>query len=151
VVDFTTLADINLKKMRFLHYFLEMTEETSHSLARLPTKEEIIAEAEKGVFNRNPLLTTPHEVVCKECKYRRNIVFLDYVRSGAFELGKTETIEVVHAVPTFTGLGQTLERMTPLIILVKCERCGGETPYSPLNLEYLLFTTQRNDSSTFYI
>ena len=128
-----------------------MTEETGQSLASLPTKEEIIAEAEKGVFNRNPLLTTPHEVACKECGYRRNIIFLDYVRSGAFELGKTETVEVVHAAPTLTGLGRTLEQMTPLIILVKCERCEAEMSFSPLSLEYLLFTTQRNDSSTFYI
>jgi hypothetical protein len=128
-----------------------MTEETGQSFASLPTKEEIIAEAEKGVFNRNPLLTTPHEVVCKECGYRRNIVFLDYVRSGAFELGKTEMVEVVHAAPTLTGLGQTLEQMTPLILLVKCERCEAEVSFSPLSLEYLLFTAQRNDSSTFYI
>lgn len=128
-----------------------MSEETSQSLASLPTKEEIIAEAEKGVFNRNPLLTTPHEVVCKDCGYRRNIIFLDYVRSGAFELGKTEMVEVVHAAPTFTGLGQTLEQMTPLIIRVTCERCEAEMSFSPLSLEYLLFTTQRNDSATFYI
>jgi len=144
-------VDINLKKPRFPYYILEMTEETGQSLARLPTKEEVIAEVEKGVFNRNPLLTTPHEVVCKGCGYRCNIVFLDYIRSGAFELGKTERIEVVHAAPTLTGLGQTLERMTPLIILVKCERCGAETSYSPLSLEYFLFTKQRNDSSTFYM
>jgi DNA-directed RNA polymerase subunit RPC12/RpoP len=151
VVDVTISLDINLKKARFPHCIIEMTEETGQNLARLPTKGEIIAEAKKGMFNSNPLLTTPHEVVCKECGYRRNIVFLDYVRSGAFELGKTEMVEVVHAAPTFTGLGQTLERMTPLIIRVKCERCGAETAYSPLSLEYLLFTTQRNDSSTFYI
>jgi hypothetical protein len=151
VVDVTAPVDINLKKPRFPYFILEMTEETGQSFARLPTKEEVIAEVKKGVFNRNPLLTTPHEVMCKECGYRRNIIFLDYIRTGAFELGKTEMVEVAHTAPTLTGLGQTLERMTPIMIRVKCERCGTETSYCPLSLEYLLFTTQRNDSSTFYI
>ena len=128
-----------------------MTEENDQNPVRLPTKEEIIVEVEKGVFNRNPLLATPHEVVCKGCGNRCIIVFLDYIRMGSFELGKTEMVEVVHASPTLTGLGQTLEQMTPLIILVKCEMCEAETSYSPLSLEYLLFTKQRNDSSTFYI
>ena len=103
------------------------------------------------MFNRNPLLTTPHEVVCKGCGYRCAIVFLDYIRMGSFELGKTEMVEVVQASPTLTGLGQTQEQMTPLILLVKCEMCETETSYSPLSLEYLLFTKQRKDSSTFYV
>lgn len=128
-----------------------MTAETGQSLTRLPPREALIAEAEKGTFNRNPLLTTPHEVGCKECGYRRTVVFLDYVRTGAFDLGKTETVEVVHAAPTLTGLGHTVEQMTPLIIRVPCARCGSETSYSPLSVEYLLFTMQRNDSATFYI
>jgi len=128
-----------------------MTAETNQNHAKLPTKEEIIVEVEKGVFNRNPLLTTPHEVVCKGCGYRCIIVFLDCIRAGAFKLGKTEMVEVIHASPTLTGLGQTLEQVTPLIILVKCERCEAETSFSPLSLEYLLFTKKRKDSSTFYV
>jgi hypothetical protein len=128
-----------------------MTAESGQRLTRLPTKEAVMAEAKRGMFNRNPLLTTPHEVACKECGGRQTVVFLDYVQAGAFELGKTETVDVVHAAPTLTGLEHTVEQMTPLIIQIQCNRCGSETSYSPLSVEYLLFTMQRNDSTTFYI
>ncbi len=130
---------------------LEMTAEAGSRPLRLPTKAEVMAEAQRGVFNRNPLLTTPHEVMCMHCKDRRTVVFLDYVRAGAFNLGKTETVDVVHAAPTLTGLEHTVEQMTPLIIHIHCGRCGSETSYSPLTVEYLLFTLQRSVNATFYI
>ncbi len=128
-----------------------MTAETGSRPLRVPTKEEVQAEARRGVFNRNPLLTTPHEVTCTHCRARRTVVFLDYVRAGAFDLGKTETVDVVHAAPTLTGLEHTVEQMTPLIIHIQCGRCGSETLYSPLTVEYLLFTLHRSVSATFYI
>ncbi len=130
---------------------LEMTAETRSRSPRLPTKAEVMAEAQRGAFNRNPLLTTPHEVTCTHCRDRRTVVFLDYVRSGAFDVGKTETVDVALAAPTLTGLEHTMEQMTPLIIRIRCERCGSETAYSPLTVEYLLFTLQRSVSATFYI
>ncbi|MFQ6074759.1 MAG: hypothetical protein ACE5Z5_01310 [Candidatus Bathyarchaeia archaeon] len=118
---------------------------------RLPSKEEIREEAERGVFDRNPLLATPHEVVCKDCGYRNKAVFLEYLRSGEFELGETEMVEVFHAAPTLTGLGRTLERVTPLIVRVKCDRCGAEISHSPLSLEYLLFTMRSRESFGLYV
>jgi len=129
----------------------EMTAETGSRPLRLPTKADVMAEARRGAFNRNPLLTTPHEVTCTHCRDRRTVIFLDYVRAGAFDLGKTETVDVVHAAPTLTGLEHTVEQMTPLIIHIQCERCGSKTSYSPLTVEYLRFTLQRSVSATFYI
>ena len=128
-----------------------MERKTGQSPTQLPTKEEIRAEAERGVYNRNPLLATPHGVVCKTCGHRSSVVFLDYLKSGAFELEKTRMVEVVQAAPTVTGLGQTMERMTPITLKIKCERCGAEMSHSPLSLEYLVFTTRRSASAGFYI
>lgn len=118
---------------------------------RLPSKAEIRKKAERGVFDRNPLLTIPHEILCADCGCRSRVIFLEYLRSGQFEFGKTETIEVVHAAPTPTGLRRTVERITPIIIRMKCDRCGTETSCNPLSLEYLLFTTSRKESSGLYI
>jgi len=118
---------------------------------RLPSKKEIREEAERGVFDRNPLLVAPHEVVCNDCRHRNRVVFLEYLRSGRFEVGETEMIEVTYAAPTLTGLGHTLERTTPLVIRIECERCGTITSCSPVSLEYLLFTTTRKEIVEIYI
>jgi hypothetical protein len=118
---------------------------------RLPSKAEIRKEAERGVFDRNPLLATPHEILCEDCGCRHRVIFLQYLRSGQFEFGKTETIEVVHAAPTPTGLRRTVERITPIIIRIECDRCGSETSCNPLSLEYLLFTTSRKESCGLYV
>ena len=128
-----------------------MERKTGQSPTHLPTKEEIRAEAERGVYNQNPLLATPHGVVCKTCGHRYSVIFLAYLKSGAFELEQTRMVEVVHAAPTITGLGQTMEQMTPITFKITCESCGAETSYSPLSLEYLVFTTRRSASAGFYI
>lgn len=118
---------------------------------RLPLKEEIRRKAENGVFNRNPLLAIPHEVICKDCGYKNKAVFLEYLKSGQFEVGDTEVIEVTFAAPTSTGLSRNLERTTPIIIQLKCEKCGTLTSHSPMSLEYLLFTTRKKERSGIYI
>jgi len=48
-------------------------------------------------------------------------------------------IEVSYAAPTIFGLSHAMEKRTPIIIKVKCKRCGTEISCSPLSLEYLLF------------
>jgi hypothetical protein len=128
-----------------------MERKTGQNSTPLPTKEEIRVEAERGTYDRNPLLATRHDVVCPSCGQKCSIVFLDYLKAGAFELGQTKMVEIVHAAPTITGLGQTMEPMTPITFKIHCEQCGAETPYSPLSLEYLMFTTKRNASAGFYI
>ncbi|KON29037.1 hypothetical protein AC480_03670 [miscellaneous Crenarchaeota group archaeon SMTZ1-55] len=128
-----------------------MERKTGQSTMPLPTKEEIRTQAERGAYDRNPLLATRHEVVCQTCGQKCSIVFLDYLKAGAFELEQTKMVEVVHAAPTITGLEQTMEQMTPITFTIHCKRCGAETPHSPLTLEYLVFTTRRSASAGFYI
>jgi len=106
-------------------------------------RREIMDKARKGVFNGNPLLATPHRLVCKACGCTRKITYLSYLKSGRFKLGKTRMMEIVYAVPTITGLGHTMERATPIIIRVKCRKCRSEISCSPVSLEYLLFTAAK--------
>lgn len=120
------------------------------SPVRLPTKEKIRELAGKGVFDRNPLLSAPHKVSCKDCRYGNRVVFLEYLRSGRFEIGETKMLEVTYATP-ITGLGRTIERSTPLVFKIECTRCGTVTPYAPVSLEYLLFATERRETYGIYI
>lgn len=112
-------------------------------MPRSNSKDEIVSKARDGVFDRNPLLATPHELVCTSCGCKHRIIYLDYLKSGHFELGKTEVVEVTYAETTIVGLGRMLESITPIIITVRCERCKAETVFSPVSLEYLLFTAER--------
>jgi len=54
-------------------------------------------------------------------------------------------VEVSYAAPTMSGLGHAVERITPLIMKVRCERCGTEISCSPISLEYLLFTATKQE------
>jgi len=110
---------------------------------RHDSKEEIVDKAKKGVFDSNPLLATLHVLVCKTCGYKQKITYLSYLKSGRFELGETSMVEVVHAAPTISGLGHVMERVTPIIMRIKCERCGAEMSCSPVSVEYLLFTVAK--------
>jgi len=107
------------------------------------SKETIIDMARKGVFNRNPMLATSHEVACKACGCTQKITYLDRLKSGRFELGKTRVVEVAVASPTISGLLSITERTTPIIIRVRCERCEAEISCTPVSLEYLLFTARK--------
>jgi len=108
-----------------------------------PSKGEIMNRARGGVFNGNPLLATPHRLECKRCGCAQDVTFLSYLKTGRFKLGKTSMMEVVYAAPTLTGFGHDVESATPLIIGVKCRKCGSEISCSPLSLEYLLFTAAK--------
>lgn len=110
---------------------------------RRSSRGEIVDKAKRGVFDNNPLLAVPHRLVCKACGCSRKITYLSYLKSGRFELGETRVVEVAYAAPTITGLGQTMERATPIVIRVKCRRCGTEISCSPVSAEYLLFTVGR--------
>ena len=102
-----------------------------------------INRARNGVFDRNPLLAASHQVVCKACGFTQKITYLEYLKAGRFELGKTRMIEVSYAAPTIFGLSHVVERITPITLTVRCERCGTEISFSPVSLEYLLFTATR--------
>ena len=120
-----------------------MKRKPSPTIFRRNTKEEIMNRARKGVFDRNPLLATSHQVACKACGFTQKITYLDYLKTGRFELGETRMIEVSYAAPTIFGLSHAVERITPIIMTIKCERCGTEISCSPVSLEYLLFTTTK--------
>jgi len=122
-----------------------MKRKSGSSFLRRNPRDEIINRARKGVFDRNPLLATPHELVCKACGCKREITYLDHLKSGRFELGETQMVEVSYAFPTTLGLSHAMERITPLIMTVKCERCGTEISCSPVSLEYLLFTATKQE------
>ena len=108
--------------------------------ATLNRKEEVVKRARKGVFDRNPLLATLHQVECTTCGFAKKITYLDYLKAGRFELGKPQVIEVSYAAPTILGLSHVMERITPIVITIRCERCEIEMSTSPISLEYLLFT-----------
>ena len=110
---------------------------------RHDSKEEIVDKAKKGVFDSNPLLATLHVLVCKTCGHKQKITYLSYLKSGQFELEETRIVEIVHAAPTISGLRHIMERVTPIIMRIKCERCGAEMSCSPVSFEYLLFTVAK--------
>ena len=89
------------------------------------------------------MLTIPHGLVCKACGCTQKITCLDRLKSGRFELGKTRVVEVAVAAPTISGLLSTTERITPIIMRVRCERCKAKNLYSPVSLEYLLFVARK--------
>ena len=122
-----------------------MKRKSGPSILRRNPKDEIINRARKGVFDRNPLLAAPHELVCKACGCKRKITYLDHLKSGRFELEETRMVEVSYAAPTILGLRHTMERITPITITIKCERCGTEISCSPVSLEYLLFTATKQE------
>jgi len=120
-----------------------MKKKTSSSVFRRDIKEEVVNSARRGVFDGNPLLATPHRVVCKACGFAQKTTYLDYLKSGKFELGETRMIEVSYAAPTVFGLSHAMEKRTPIIMTVRCWRCGTEMSCSPVSLEYLLFTATK--------
>ena len=105
------------------------------------SKEEVVTRAKKGVFDRNPLLATVHQVECTACGFTMKVTYLDYLKTGRFEVGKPQVIEVSYAAPTIFGLSHGMERITPIIITIRCERCGTELSTSPVSLEYVMFTS----------
>jgi len=120
-----------------------MKRKSRPSIFQRNSKEEIIKRAKKGVFDRNPLLAAPHELVCKVCGCARKITYLNYLKSGRFEFGETQMVEVSYAAPTIFGLSHAMERITPIIMRIRCKRCRTEMSCSPVSLEYLLFTTTK--------
>ena len=117
-----------------------MKKKLDPSVVRPDPKEKIMNMARKGIFDRNPLLATPHTLTCETCGCKQKIIYLDHLKSGMFELGKAELVEVTYAAPTITGLTGEKERITPIIMKIRCQRCETEISCSPVSLEYLSFT-----------
>lgn len=110
-------------------------------------KAKVMQKVREGVFDRNPLLGTPHMVECKGCGCLQKVTYLKFLRSGRFEFGKTETVEVAYAAPTLLGLSYSSESVTPLLIRIECRRCGAKISCCPTSVEYLMFTARRRVKS----
>jgi len=98
-------------------------------------KEMILENARKGAFDNSPLLSTAHSVTCPNCKYRRSIVLLEYLKTGEFEVGKTEQIEALN--PLGTMLLAEKETFTPIIVRPVCKDCSSSYEVRIVSAEYL--------------
>ena len=115
-------------------------------------KVKIMRKVREGVFDRNPLLATPHTVECKACGCLQKVTYLRYLKAGGFELGETRVVEVAYTSPALVELDHITESITPILIQVKCERCGTKISCCPTSLEYLMFTARKwVDSEQIYV
>jgi hypothetical protein len=113
-------------------------------------KTEIIRKSRSGALDRNPVLGLHNDHSCQHCGSILNVRFLDYLKSGHFAFGKSETIETVFAAPTLIGLNRAFEQTTPVIIKIPCQTCSIENSFSPISLEYLLHILQQTQDPAFY-
>jgi hypothetical protein len=108
-------------------------------------KKIIKDEASKGVFDHIPLLSATHSVTCPKCKRRQQLVYLDYLKSGDFELGKAEQIEVLTPQGP-VGIIE-MEKFTPIAIKLGCVECHGQIEVRPISAEYLIFLIDKPTTS----
>ena len=116
-----------------------MSEESSSEQNNEPLsrtlKTLIVSHAKNGTLNRNPLLNTAHDLTCPHCQHRQRIVYLDSLKKGDFDVGKTKQIEVLDASGPM-GVWEK-EHVTSLTISYRCEVCRGIIEVSPVTVEYL--------------
>lgn len=106
-------------------------------------KTKIMKKAREGAFDRIPLLATLHQAICKACGCANETVYLRHLKSGKFEVGDTQIVEVVYTSLAIPELEHTTEKVTPIIIKFKCSKCGTENVCSPISLEYLMYTATK--------
>jgi len=115
----------------------------SKRISQQVLKAKIIGKAREGAFDRNPLLATSHQAICKACGCAHEVVYLRHLKSGRFEIGDTQMVEVVYTYLAIPELEHATEKVTPILIKFKCGKCGTETVYSPVSLEYLMYTAAK--------
>ena len=108
-------------------------------------KEFIMVTARKGTFNKNPLLSTTHTITCQQCQHSQSIVYLDSLKSGAFEVGKAEEIEVLDSSKPIES--PEMEKVTPISINLVCKKCGYCMEVRPVSVEYLQVVITRPPAS----
>jgi hypothetical protein len=104
-------------------------------------KLAVMENARNGLFDHNPLLSTAHTITCERCQHSQSVVYLDYFKRGAFEVGTVERIEVLDTSGPF-GILET-QQLTPIIISVPCTTCGSWMDIRPVSLEYLSILLNR--------
>ena len=108
-------------------------------------KEIIMENARKGAFDNSPLLSTAHPVTCPNCKYRQSIVLLEYLKTGEFEIGKAEQMEVLITEGIIDFLEK--ETWTPIVVRPVCKGCGSTLEVKMVNIEYLRAIIDRPKAS----
>lgn len=111
-------------------------------------KLRVIAAVKRHLFDKNPLLTTPHQTRCKTCGKRVTLIYLDYLRSGRFKLGEAVAVEVPQAYAS--GFTYEKEQTTPILIEIQCPYCKSKIEVKPVSLEYLLFTMGKSRTDHMY-
>jgi hypothetical protein len=115
-------------------------------------KAKIMKKASEGTFDRNPLLATSHQAICKACGCAYEMVYLRHLKSGKFEIGDTQMVETVYSYFAIPDLEHATEKVTPIIFKFKCGKCGTEIFCSPISLEYLMYTaTKPPKPETMYV
>ena len=122
--------------------------QNNEQLART-LKTLIVSSARNGTFDRNPLLNSAHALMCPHCYHRQRIVYLDSLKNGDFDVGKTEQIEVLDASGPM-GVWEK-EQATPVTISYRCDVCSGIIEVRPVTIEYLqLISSKPPVSSAMY-
>ena len=116
---------------------MKPVDERTRKHRRRIDKEEIVREALKGTFDKNPRLASPHRLTCEKCGNTRTIVYLTFLRSGKFEVEGTRIVEVTYSAPTVTGIAYGREALTPLTVRISCKGCGHEIRDSSITAEWL--------------
>ena len=94
-------------------------------------RQLIIDQAKKGSLNHSPLLTTPHRIVCDNCRTTYNVTYLYYLKNGQFKIGVEDQMEEVYVDM------EDDEDIALVVIGFTCEYCGGSVEVVPFTVEYL--------------
>ena len=113
----------------------ESSSEQNNEQRSRTLKTLIVSSAKNGTLDRNPLLNTAHALTCPHCQHRQRIVYLDSLKKGDFDVGKTMQIEVLDSSGPM-GFWEK-EQVTPLTISYRCDMCSGIIEVSPVSVEYL--------------
>ena len=103
--------------------------------------EEIIGKIREGDFDRYRIPRLYRRVKCKKCGNLED-KYIDYLREGKFEVGPQQEVSLIQRVGYYSY--SETEKVTPIYIKAKCERCGHESEITDpvLTLEYLLGVTK---------
>ena len=113
--------------------------------------EEVTKKAREGDFDRNRIPRLYHRARCENCGSSGD-KYIDYLRKGKFEIGAPQQVSIIQTVGYYSY--RETERITPLYIMAKCERCGHESKITDpvLSLEHLLGVTKfKEAASSIYI
>jgi uncharacterized protein YlaI len=104
-------------------------------------KTRIVEHARRGAFDRNPLLSTVHDVACPHCRHRQPTRYLDALKVGTFTIKPPEETEVYSLLGPMDVVEQQVS--TPLVISLSCQRCDHRIETMPTSVEYLLVMLER--------